>query len=235
MSGRSPAYVPTTSARVRSTSIVALTVSRSCRPPSRPPTVARRALVRRVGRADQPVVRPRDEEDDLARARGWSARSCSGCVRAARRGARRGSAGSAASRRRTGGPGSAAQTPVASTTAAVGISRSRAGREVRRQERLDRSRLPDRPQAGGADPGDRHAAGGDRGPSHGQRVAGVVLDAVVVEQAAAQPLAAAGSGRARASPPSTAVGASRRRGGRRGCRTASGRRRRTPSRANGIP
>ena len=125
ISGRRPAYVPTTSSRRRSTSIVVLTVSRSR---SDLPAIGRRvgrgAFVRRIGRADQPVVGPRHQEHDLARAPGSSARAGSGSARAAPPGARRGSAGSAASRCRTAWSGSAAQTPVASTTARVLISNS---------------------------------------------------------------------------------------------------------------
>ena len=106
----------------------------------------------------------------------------------ARRGARRGSAGSAATRPRTGGRRSASQTPVASTTAVVRISKSAPVVMSSGQDRLDRARRGPRAKAGRAHPGDGHAAGGDRRASHRERVPGVVLDPVVVQQAAAQPL-----------------------------------------------
>ena len=104
ISGRSPAYVPTTSSRVRSTSIVALTVS-SNRSTSQPAADGWSGgpSIRRVGRADQPVVGPRDEEDDPA---GDPDRQ-PGLVRdpfaAARRGGRRGWAGCSATDHGTGG------------------------------------------------------------------------------------------------------------------------------------
>ena len=230
MSGRSPAYVPTTSSRVRSTSIVALTVSSSSVDlPAGRGRVVGRALVRGVGRADQPVVGPRDEEDDLAGdADGQPDRVRDALARddevgaAARQDAQRAAAERMVgarpprrrSRRRRPWSGSRGRLPVAMVRGLDG--RDRAGRRTGAQARR-------------ADPGDRHAAGGDRGPSHGQRVAGVVLDPVVVEEPAAQAVAAGGSGRGRACRPSTGGGASRRRGAPRGRRRASGRRRRTPS------
>ena len=79
ISGRSPAYVPTTSSRVRSTSIVALTVAEQLVDlPAGGGRMLGGPVVGRVRRADQPVVGPRDEEHDLARAPGSSARPCSG-------------------------------------------------------------------------------------------------------------------------------------------------------------
>ena len=158
MSGRSPAYVPTTSSRVRSTSIVALTVSRSSST-SQPAAAGsrRRALERGVGRADEPVVGPRDEEDDLARAPGSSARSGSGSARAARRGGRRGWAGSASSRPRTGDRARPPRRRSHRRRRAVADLEVGAGHQVRRREapRSRRDRVG--PQAGRADPGDGHA------------------------------------------------------------------------------
>ena len=187
MSGRSPAYVPTTSSRVRSTSIVALTVS-SSRSTSQPAAdgslgraldTARRSCRSASGRATARGTRP-------CPGRGWSVRSCSGSARAARRGGRRGWAGCASSRRGTGGR---ARPPTRRSRRRPRGSGSRAPLPVARSSATSAAMHPDRavgPKAGRADPGDRHGAGGDRGPSHGQRVARVVLDPVVVEQAAAQ-------------------------------------------------
>ena len=59
-----------------------------------------------------------------------------------------------------GWSGSAAQTPVASTTARVRISKVGPAREVVAPERLDRAGGVGA-QAGGPDPGDRDGAGGD--------------------------------------------------------------------------
>ena len=115
---------PTTSARVRSTSIVALTVS-SSRSTSQPAADGRaaRALERRVRGADQPMVGPRHEEDDLAG-------HPDGEAHVVRDPCSRHDEMSAATRqdpercRHERWSGSAAQTPVASTMARVRISRS---------------------------------------------------------------------------------------------------------------
>ena len=45
-------------------------------------------------------------------------------------------------------------------------------------------------EAGRADPGDRRRPGCDAGPRHGERVACIVLHAVVIEEAAPQPVTA---------------------------------------------
>ena len=238
ISGRSPAYVPTTSSRRRSTSIVALTV-RSSWSTSQPSAAgsSRRSLVRRIGRADQPVVGPRHEEDDLARARGSSGRACSGSVRAARRGERRGSAGSAREPPPNGWSGSAAQTPVASTTARVRISSSVAGRArslrphrmegVTRDSRsvspIARTRVTATARRRRARSGRRRACNGRRPRRRRDRA---------VRRAGHR---GAASARCRACRPRTVADASRRRAARRGCRTASGRRRRTPCDRNGMP
>ena len=94
-----------------------------------------------------------------------------------------------------GWSGSAAQTPVASTTARVRISkvapvsRSSARNAPRSRRLVESARRPvARTRV------TRHAAGGDRRASHGERVARVVLDPVVVEQAAAQPVVLEGRG-----------------------------------------
>ena len=150
-----------------------------------------RAVERRVGRADEPVVRPRDEEHDLARAPGWSGRSWPGSARAARRGGRPRLGRIRSEPPPNGWSGSAAQTPVASTTARVAISNVRAGRQVagaaaRRIVAVRASAAePGRPDPGDA-PRRRPRL---RGASDGQRVAGVVLHAVVVEEPAAKALA----------------------------------------------
>ena len=125
MSGRSPAYVPTTSARGQVD--VHRRVDRVEQPVDLPagggravragPRTARRSCRSASGRATARGRRP-------CPGRGWSGRSCSGSAPAARRGGRRGSAGCAASGRANGWSGSAAQTPVASTTARVGMSSS---------------------------------------------------------------------------------------------------------------
>ena len=185
--------MPTTSSRVRSTSIVALTVS-SSRSTSQPAADGRAAGPSN-GASVVPISqwsRPRHEEDDLAR----DADGQPGLVRdpLARddevRAAARQDAQRAAAERVVG---SAAQTPVASTTALVAdLERRRRSSGPRRRAPGSR-RTATGPQPGGADPGDRHGAGGDRGPGHGQRVARVVLDAVVVEQPAAQARRGAGS------------------------------------------
>ena len=94
-----------------------------------------------------------------------------------------------------GWSGSAAHTPVASTTARVRISSSA---PVVRSSARSASITPDRairPETGGPDPGDDHAAGGDRRPGHGQRVARVVLHPVVVDEAAAKTLGPQGRGK----------------------------------------
>ena len=188
MSGRSPAYVPTTSARVRSTSIVALTVS-SSRSTSQPAADGRAA-----GPSNGASVVPISQ---------WSGHGTRKTILPGTRMVRpivlgiraRGTTRWAPRLGRiridaplNGWSGSAAQTPVASTTAPGRDLELGAGRQVLGAERVEHARRAVRPKAGGADPGDRHAAGGDRRAGHGQRVARVVLDPVVVDEAAAQTL-----------------------------------------------
>ena len=236
MSGRSPAYVPTTSSRVRSTSIVALTVvEQPVHLPASRGRVVGRALVRRVGRTDQPVIGPRHEEDDLARDTDGQA----GLVRdplarhdqvgaAARQDVERAAAerviglGGPDARRVDDGPGRD-----------VEIAARSSGPRRRRLDRLPKLQSLRMPVA--RTRVTATATGGERGPSHGQRVARVVLDAVVVEQATTQPSCRRVGASSSVSRPSTAVDASRRHGARRARRTSSARRRRTPSSRNGIP
>ena len=192
----------------------------------------RRALVRRVGRADEPVVGPRHEEHDLARAPGWSAPSLAGMRsrgttrwaprlgrmrhrRARERVVRVGrpDAGRVDDRARSGCRG---PSPVDGRRGQSALERHRT--------RVSLS------QAGRPHPGDGdgRASVGQGGPHDGQREPGVVLHPVVVEQPAAQARRGARTGRCPASPLGPGAGASRRRGARRARRTGSARRRRTP-------
>ena len=158
ISGRSPEYVPTTSSARRSTSIAG-SPSRAAHRPRGRSRRRDRARLRCVGRADQPVTRPRDEEHDLARDADASARHRRDPRRGGRRGARRGSAGSASSRlssgtsgrpprrrsrRRPRGPGRRARRP---DTSVAGRARRRPGRSPRRRPvaatRVRRRRAPD--------------------------------------------------------------------------------------------
>ena len=118
---------------------------------------ARAALVRRVGRADQPVVGPRDEEHDLARDPDRQAGAGSGSAPAGRRGGRRGSAGSASTAARTGGPGRRPRRRSRRRPARARISSSRAGQPVARLRAPRACPEPDRRQAGRSDP--RHGHG----------------------------------------------------------------------------
>ena len=200
----------------------------ACRPPSRRPSGAppaprtarrscRSASARATGRGRRSCPAP-----------GSSDPSCWGSARAGRRGGRRGSAGSGATR----------------PERMVGLGRPDTGRvhdrprrdleiaaveQVRRTHGLHYATHGVGADAGRPDPGDDHGTGRHRGPRHGERVARVVLDRVVVEQSAAQAARAGASAPGRGSRRASGGDASRRRGARRGCRTASGRRRRTPS------
>ncbi len=236
MSGRRPAYVPTTSARVRSTSIVALTVS-SSRSTSQPAADGWAA-----GPSNGASVVPISQ---------WSGHGTRKTILPGHPDGQAHRVGDALARHDEVGAAARQDAQRAALERVVGLGRPDAGR-------VDDGAGPDlelRCRSSGPRRGARRCApvapivrrpvaltrvtatptGGDRRPSDGQRVAGVVLDPVVVDETAAQSVAIAGSGRGRACRPSTAADASRRRGAHRGRRTASARRRRTPSRRYGMP
>ena len=233
MSGRSPAYVPTMSSRRRSTSIVALTVA-SSRSTSHP-SADGWAEAPSYGASVVPISQwsgHGHEEDDLAGHPDGQAVPVRDPL--ARHDEMRAAARQDAQR--------------AAAEGVIGLGRPDAGRvhdgprldlelrrrhEVLRLDGLERAVARRRPQAGRLHARDGQPAIRDGGPGHGQGVARVVLDAVVVEQPASQSLVAQRRARSRACPPSTAVCASPRPGGRRGRRTSSGRCRRTPSRGTG--
>ena len=152
--------------------------------PARGGRTGRRSLERGVGRADEPVIRPRDKEDDLARHPDREP----GLVRDARP---RDDQVRAATRQDAERPSAERMVRFGRPDARGVDDGLRRDLELRPGRTIGCSQCIDgadrvRADARGADPGDCHAAGGHRGPSHGQGVAGVVLDAVVVQQAAAQ-------------------------------------------------
>ena len=232
-SGRRPAYVPTTSARVRSDVHRRVDrVEQAVHLPARRRRPRRRPLERRVGRADQPEMGPRDEEDDLARdADGQAHRVRDALARHDEVGA----TGRQDPHRRAlervvgfGCPDAGGVDDGAGRDVEVG-----AGREILGSERGDRTALSGS-EARRTDPGDRH---GRRRRSRSEpRPACSARRPRCRRGRRARRGArrAGGSVPARASRPSTGADASRRRGARRARRTASGRRRRTPSRRRGC-
>ncbi len=158
--------------------------------PARGRRTRRRALEQGVRRADQPVLGPRDQEDDLTR----DPDGQPGLVRdpvprhdqvgaPARQDLQRGAA------ERMAGLG---------RPDAGGIDHGPgqdlvllAGRQVADLQLVD-AWVPAAPETRRPQPRDRDAAGGLRGPDHGHGVACVVLDAVVVEQATAEAVASEG-------------------------------------------
>ena len=230
MSGRSPAYVPTTSSRVRSTSIVAFTVS-SSRSTSQPaadgwsggPSYGASVvpISQWSGHGTRKTTLPGTR---MVRPVLFGIRS-RGTTRWAPRLGR-----IARERPRNGWSDWAAQTPVASTIARVGMRERRTGRQILGVDAGDDAEGAIGPQAGGADPSDRHGAGGERGPGHGQACSARRPRPRRCRAGRRAARSDAGSEPARESRPSTAVDASRRPASHRACRTGSGRRHRTSSR-----